>query len=108
MPKAKKPVPIRRSSRVHLRIPAIITGKSSDGRTFRQEAYILSVSKYGASLETAFPLEAGMIVSVQPTSRDQSAQFRVVWVGGPGSSRSREVGVECLDVVDLLGVSFPD
>lgn len=108
MPKSDDSVPIRRSSRVHVRIPATISGTYPDGRTFRHETHILNVSKFGASLETDLPLEVGMVVNVVPTFRLQAAVFRVVWAGRSGPSRTREFGIEYVEVCDLLGVNFPE
>ncbi len=108
MPKGDNLILIRRSSRVRVRIPATVSGAYPDGKTFRKEAFIFSVSKYGASLETDLPLETGMVVNVQPKFRSQTAPFRVVWVGRSGPTRAREVGIEYLEVSDLLGVSFPE
>ncbi len=75
---------------------------------FREETLILSISKYGAKIQTRLPLAMGMKVRVQPKQRSDCGFFNVVWVGRPGTPREGEVGIECVRVSNLLGVTFPE
>lgn len=102
------PAPLRRSVRVQAQIPVTISGKSSDGSPFREQAYIISVSKYGAKLRTPLPLEVGTTVKVLPEKGSDSGLFRVVWIGRENTPRSGEVGIEYVRVSNLLGVTFPE
>lgn len=102
------PAPLRRSARVQVHIPVMVSGALADGKPFYEEAFILTVSKYGAKLKTALPLKVGSALQVQPRSRSMAGQFRVVWVGREGTLRAGEVGIEYLKVSNLLGVTFPE
>ena len=99
---------LRRSARVHIQIPVTISGTLADGKPFTEETQIITVSKFGAKLKTQQPLHLGMRLSVQPKRRRNKGLFRVVWVGRPGTPRQGEVGIEYVEVSNLLGVAFPE
>jgi len=99
---------IRRSARVNLRMPVIISGKFPDNSAFQEETAAVTVSKFGAKIKTALPLREGMQLKVRPKGRKVSAQFRVAWIGRPGTPREGEVGIEYVKVSNLLGVAFPE
>ncbi len=107
---AEKPStsPMRRSARVNLRMPVMISGTWPDNKTFTEETQVLTVSKYGAKIKSQQPLKVGMQVKVQPKGRRESAIFRVVWTGRVGSPREGEIGIEYIRVSNLLGVAVPD
>jgi PilZ domain len=102
------PAPLRRSVRVQVQIPVTISGKLPDGSPFREQAYITSVSKYGAKLRTSLPLDIGTSVRVQPEKGQDPGLFRVVWIGRESTPRAGEVGIEYVRVSNLLGVTFPE
>jgi hypothetical protein len=108
MSKDQEPVPLRRSSRLHLHIPVTVSGIFPDGRPFTEETYLTNVGKYGASLKTQLPLQRGMEIRVRPKNRRDVGLFRVVWLGEEGSTRADEVGIEYVEVSNFLGISFPD
>jgi hypothetical protein len=93
---------------VHIQIPVTISGTLPDGKPFNEETYLLSVSKYGARLKTLVPLQRGMQLKVLPRNRREAALFRVVWTGQEGTPRAGEVGIEYVEVSNLLGLIFPD
>ncbi len=100
--------PMRRSSRVNVRIPVTISGTLGDNTPFAEDTTILSISKYGAKVQTRLPLTMGMKLKVQPKQHDESGLFMVVWVGRQGTPREGEVGIEYVRVSNLLGVTFPE
>lgn len=102
------PAPLRRSARVQVRAPVTISGNFPDGSPFREQAFVVTVSKYGAKLKTDLPLKVGTELKLRPQKASQQAAFRVVWVGREGTPRSGEIGIEYVRVSSLLGVSFPD
>ena len=102
------PSPLRRSARVNLRMPVKISGTLPGNKTFTEETYVITVSKFGAKIKSEQPLEVGMQLKVQPQRRRDSALFRVVWVGREGSPREGEIGIEYVEVSNLLGVAFPE
>jgi len=108
MVKETKPVPLRRSSRVNVLTVVRVSGTFPDGKSFSEDAHIVTISKYGAKLRIQQPLQVGMEVKVQPRRRREPGLFRVVWVGREGTPREGEVGIECLQVSNLLGISFPE
>ncbi len=99
---------IRRSARVNLRMPVIISGTLPNNSPFKEETFAVTVSKFGAKIKSELPLLENMQLKLQPKGRKVSAMFRVAWVGKPGTARAGEVGIEYLKVSNLLGVAFPD
>lgn len=100
--------PIRRSTRVRVRIPVIMTGVLPDGAPFTEETYVVSVSKFGAKLKSRYPLEPGMEVRLRSKARPEDALFHVVWSGREGTLSAGEVGIQYVKVSKFLGVAFPD
>jgi hypothetical protein len=98
---------MRRSSRVQVRIPVSVTGTLPDGRTFTEDTYVLTVSKYGARLQCSNPLRPGTKISAKPKVGSSEALFHVVWVGGR-SGNTGEVGIQYVPRSNLFGVSFPE
>ena len=99
---------LRRSARINVNLPVTISGALPDGKRFSEDALILTVSKFGAKLKSQQPLKLGMEIKVQPRQRRGAALFRVVWEGRPGTPREGEVGIEYVQVSNLLGVAFPE
>jgi hypothetical protein len=106
--KAASPPPLRRSVRVQVRVPVTVSGTLADGTAFREQAQVVTVSKYGAKLKTTVPVTVGTEVKIQPNRRAQPGLFRVVWVGHEGTPRAGEIGIEYLRVSNLLGITFPE
>jgi PilZ domain len=102
------PPPLRRSARVQVRVPVVISGTFPDGSPFREKGQVVTVSKYGARLKTGLPLKVGSEVKIQPPKKSQPGIFRVVWVGREGTPRTGEIGIEYLQVSNLLGITFPE
>ena len=98
---------MRRSRRVQVRIPVSVTGTLPDGRTFTEDTYVLTASKYGARLQCGYTLRPGMKISVKPKAGSSEALFHVVWVGGR-SGNTGEVGIQYVTRSNLFGISFPD
>jgi hypothetical protein len=108
MPEQESEAPLRRSARVNVRIPVKLSGILADNKTFAEDTYVITVSKYGARLLTQQPLKVGMQVKVQPRGRRPAGLFKVVWTGRPGSPREGEIGIAYVNVSNLLGIAFPD
>lgn len=108
MPKAPGTVPLRRSARIHVRVPVTVSGTLPDGKPFNEETLVVTVSKFGAKLKTQHPLKVGAELKVQPKQRRSPSLFRVVWVGREGTPRAGEVGIEYVEVSDLFGIAFPE
>jgi hypothetical protein len=98
---------MRRSTRVQVRIPVIVTGTLPGGDSFSEETYVLTVSKFGARLKCTHRLTPGMEIRVRPKAVNEDALFQVVWAGG-GSGDSGEVGIQYVNAANLFGIAFPD
>lgn len=98
---------MRRSTRIQVRVPVSITGVLPGGKSFTEQAYVLSVSKYGARLKCRHPLSPGMEIRVKPTAGDHDAVYQVVWTGS-GPDDSDEVGIQSVNPSSHFGISFPD
>jgi hypothetical protein len=100
--------PLRRSVRVQVRVPVTVSGKQDNGASFRQQGFITSISKFGAKLRTDIPLKVGTEIKIHPPKGAKPGAFRVVWIGREGTPRAGEIGIEYLQVSNLLGITFPD
>ncbi|HLY60665.1 MAG TPA: hypothetical protein VKV95_07845 [Terriglobia bacterium] len=108
MPTPTSQGPVRRSRRVQVRIPITLTGTLADGKTFNEETFVVTVSKFGGKIKTAQPLTAGSRVKIQPKGKKESDLVRVAWVGHAGTSRAGEIGIEYTKLSNILGVTFPE
>jgi hypothetical protein len=85
----------RRQSRVFVELPVQIWGMDANGRPFTQPASLRTISGRGATLQAVDAhLKPGDLVDVQ--YEGAKSQFRVVWLGRPGTEMQGEVGVENL------------
>ena len=98
---------MRRSTRIQVRIPVVVTGTLPTGESFTEETYVVTVSKYGARLKCSYALAAGMEITVKPKAGNEDALFRVVWAGGR-SGNSGEVGIQYVKRANIFGIAFPD
>lgn len=97
----------RREPRVFVELPVQIWGVDAKSHPFTQPASLRTISGRGATLQgVTAHLQPGSLLDLQ--YQGSKAQFRVVWLGKPGTEMQGEVGVENLskDVqlwdVDLL------
>jgi hypothetical protein len=91
----------RRQSRVFVELPVKIWGIDANSRPFTQSASVRTISGRGATLQGVnAQLKAGDPVDLQ--YQGTKAQFRVVWMGKPGTEMQGEVGVENLSKDVLL------
>ena len=85
----------RRQQRVFVELPVQIWGMDSHARPFTQPASLRTISGRGATLQgVSAHLKPGAVVDLQ--YEGIKAQFRVVWLGKPGTEMHGEVGVENL------------
>ena len=89
-------------------LPLRVWGTDTTGKTFMLMAHTLDVSPTGARLGGfRSQVAPGEIVGVQ--YRLQKQQFRVAWVGRPGTSRDSQIGIEYLNRDrKILGLELPD
>jgi len=85
----------RREERVVVELPIQIWGKDADARPFTQTASLRTISGRGATLQgVSAQLKPGDVVDLQ--YQGAKAQFRIVWLGRPGTELQGEIGVENL------------
>jgi hypothetical protein len=85
----------RQQQRIFVDLPVRIWGVDAHSRPFTQPASLRSISGRGATLQGVdAQLKPGEVLDVQ--YEGTQAQFRVVWLGKPGTEMQGEVGVENL------------
>lgn len=98
----------RRSSRLPLRIPVIVSGKDYEHQSFNEPAETVDVGKFGAKILTGRRLRLGSLVSLRRANSDKAESFRVVYLGDPDAeTRKNLVGLELSSIEDFWGHSFP-
>jgi hypothetical protein len=97
----------RREHRISVDLPVKISGKDANSQPFTQAANLRTVSGRGATLQGVHAqLKPGDVVDLQ--YQGTKAQFRVVWLGKPGTEMQGEVGVENLSAdVQLWDIDPP-
>jgi len=85
----------RREQRVLVELPVQIWGMDANSRPFTQPASLRTISGRGATLQgISAQLRPGDVIDLQ--YRNTKAQFRIVWLGKPGTEMQGEVGIENL------------
>ena len=85
----------RRSNRTAIRKRASLI-VSLKGRAERRPCIVVDSSQGGLRLRGSFRLKMGQVVEVLSDDGFQAAQYRVKWVGKPGSKQEAEAGLEII------------
>jgi hypothetical protein len=97
----------RRSSRVFIKLSAFVTGKNTDGRSFRETTETIVVNAHGALFYLQAPVAMGGTVLLTNPATLEEQESRVVFIGGT-ADRGQRVGVEFLTPAPRFwGVEFP-
>ena len=87
-------------------LPIRVWGVDGSGQLFNQLAHTLDISRTGARLGgMRGMLAAGDSLTVQ--YKQKKAQFKVVWVGRPGSVGERQVGLASLEPDKYIWIDIP-
>lgn len=98
----------RRSSRVLVNIPVIISSVKTKGVPFEAPAVTLVVSKHGAKIQTTLHMEVGTYVRLTNPSSNHSQLARVAWVGKSDDRVARlAFGIELDDPQNFWGIYLP-
>jgi hypothetical protein len=98
----------RRSDRLMLTVPLLVSGVDAQGRQFKDNARTVTLNRHGARIALARVLVSGQTVRLTNLVVHREADFRVVGPLTPHSEKGGEWGVECLDgQKDLWGIQFP-
>jgi len=107
-PPESKETSARRSKRVNLAIPIVLSGTNRSGDEFRESTRTIVVSKHGAKIKTTQVLDAGAIVTIENRSLALAAHARVVRVSAKQSPGvAGEIGVELTQAGNVWGIIFP-
>jgi archaellum component FlaC len=100
----------RRSTRVSLSVPIVISGKDVDQNDFREETRTLVVNEHGAKIVTVHQLAMGAEILIENPALSTSAKATVAWVGPeyrPGELH--QVGLQLYEPRNVWGIEFrPD
>lgn len=98
----------RRSTRVLVNIPLVLSGVNSRGERVEAAGETLVVNKHGAKIRTLEPLERGMKIQVTIPSRKLSRGAQVVWVDERDQTQAElDFGVELDTAENFWGIYFP-
>jgi hypothetical protein len=86
---------LRRSTRVLLNVPILVTGKTSEGEDFTTDAHTLVVNAHGALISLAEQITLGEKITVRNKSTHESRDCGVVYVGTARGGRA-QMGIEFL------------
>jgi PilZ domain-containing protein len=102
------PVEKRRSERLMLTVPLIVTGTDPQGRNFKEDARTLILNRHGALIEISRPLLVGQQIRLVNTLCHRGAEFSVVGPVAPHTEKGGQWGVECLNGQNnIWGIQFP-
>ena len=97
----------RRSQRLKLQVPVLVTRQIPKQRPAREDAVTLNVNVCGGMFELQMPVERGELLTVQNKCTAEERESRVVYVG-PTGPNGRKVGVEFTQPSkDFWQIHFP-
>jgi len=96
----------RRSTRLFISIPIVITAKDAHRKDFQESTRTLVVNKHGAKIMTAHQLTMGTEVLIENRALGTIAKASVVWLGEKHDT-GNEVGLQLLDAENIWGIEFP-
>lgn len=94
---------LRKSSRVFVRVPVEVR-IPAEAEGDLEAAHIVTLSKYGACLETGRAVDLGTRVFIS-TRSGLAFRGNVVWIGRAGSDT--QAGIQCRGLAQALGFRFP-
>jgi hypothetical protein len=83
----------RRSMRVLLSVPILVSGKNVDGAEFKEDARTLVVNAHGALISLDAPVVTGQQVTVANKSTQKALECRIVHLGN-GQGGKTQAGIE--------------
>ena len=85
----------RRSSRVFVRLPVMMIGRNSRGRTFRTVTETIVINAHGGLMYLNEPLEMNSMVVVSNPTTQEEQESRIVYLGD-FAEKGQRVGIEFL------------
>ena len=98
----------RRSTRLLISVPIVISGKNARGEVFREETRTISISRQGASIATAQPMAAGAEITIENPPLHLAVKARVIRFFEKSSQDDlNQIGVELLEARNVWGIQYP-
>jgi hypothetical protein len=97
----------RRSMRVLLSVPILVTGKTVDNKDFREETRTLVVNAHGALISLAAGVASGQRFTVHNKATEQSIECKIVYLGNPQAGKT-QMGIEFVKpLASFWQIDFP-
>jgi hypothetical protein len=91
-----------------MRVPVQVRGDALDGSALEETAHTVVVGPHGALVRTSRPLQMGTEVVLTNRFSQQTARFRVVWMGENQVDGFWEIGIDSIVLLDgFWEVRFP-
>ena len=85
----------RRSERILIDVPVVVSGGSANDGAFREETFTLTISPYGASLMLSTAVALGQVLTVRNPLNEEQQEARVAYKGTVHAGLA-QVGIEFL------------
>ena len=98
----------RRSTRLTIGIPVVISGLDAKGQTYHETVRTVTINKHGGKIATAHDLALGAEVLIENHAVGLTAKASVAWLGENASSgESHHVALQLLEAQNIWGIIFP-
>ena len=98
----------RRSTRVPIAIPIMLSGQDTSGENFQESTRTLVINKQGAKVLTKYKVALGAELAVENRALSRTALANVVWLGKPpGPNEPAELGIRLVKAENFWGIDFP-
>jgi hypothetical protein len=98
----------RRSTRLNLSIPIVISGKDTYGQPFRENSRATVMNLHGAKILTFHHLALGSDLTIENRALAVTAQARVVWLGERKFPKDLgEAGIQLAEPGNIWGIDAP-
>src|SRR5690348_33564 len=98
----------RRSTRLNLSVPIVISGKDTYGQPFRENSRATVMNLHGAKVLTFHHLSLGSELSLENRSLAATAKATVVWLGERKFPKDLgEAGIQLAEPGNIWGVDIP-
>jgi hypothetical protein len=98
----------RKRIRLKMVLGVRVIGHAASGNAFDELTHTLDIAREGVRLGGmgGYGLQKGDIIEIR--RRTRRAQFRVKWVGEPGTPRTGHIGMEAIEISpDFWGLEIP-
>ncbi len=97
----------RRSTRIQISVPVIITGTDASGRPFKESTRTLVINQHGGKIATFHQLDLGTEITIENRRLGLTARAAVVWLGERRSLKEpAQIGIQLFEAQNIWGVEF--